>query len=380
MRVSRSLARGITLVEVLIVIAIIGLLVALISPAIQMAREAARRTQCTSNIRQVGIGLTSYHDIHHVFPPTVIWSPAGEPLGQGLFPPGMIDRMVRSASVGERDRAFGSWLPMLLPFLEESAVHSQFDFKAPMADPQNAVVRAVDLPILKCPTDSFNGPENNFQRIPAGGSPDRGYSRGNFALNMGTNDWCLIGNFENPYHTSGSCTDGFWVWGSDLKTNVRQVWGSGVGGINKSFAARDFPSGLSKMVAVDEIRAGVNPADPRGVWSLGLIGCSVTAGHGTYGTACGPNSTGDSPDAIANCKAARKLAGGASALAAMGMGCNPTLDEGASFLAGARSLHSGGINLLMLDGSAHFVVDDVDDSVWHNMHRRDNRAPIELPF
>jgi prepilin-type N-terminal cleavage/methylation domain-containing protein len=380
MYVSRSSVRGITLVEVLIVIAIIGLLASLSMPAIQLSREAARRSQCTSNIRQLGIGLTLYHDVRHVFPPTLVWSPAGEPLGNEMFPPGVIDRMLRSASATDRDRAYGSWLSMLLPHLEESALHSRMDFGAPMADPKNMGARATDLPVLKCPSDAFNGPENHFQRILPGGLPDLGYARANYAMNMGTNDWCLIGNFENPYHTSGSCTDGFWVTGSNLKTNVRQVWGSGIGGINKSFSARDFPSGLSKMVAIDEIRAGVNSADPRGVWALGFIGCSVTAGHGTYGTACGPNSVGPSPDAIANCTAARALAGGASALAALGMGCNPTIDEGAGFLAGARSLHVGGVNLLMLDGSVHFVVDQVDGSVWHNMHRRDNRVAIDLPF
>jgi prepilin-type processing-associated H-X9-DG protein len=199
-------------------------------------------------------------------------------------------------------------------------------------------------------------------------------------MNMGTNDWCLMGNFENPYRPNPTCTDGYWVYGSDLKTNVRAVWGSGIGGINKSFTSREFPSGTSRMVAFDEIRSGVNTADPRGAWALGFIGCSVTSGHGMFGTTSGPNSVGPEPDAIANCKAARALAGGAGGLAALGMGCNPTIDEGANIQAGARSMHPGGVNLLMLDGSAHFVENGVDAKVWHNMHRRDDRMPIELPF
>jgi prepilin-type processing-associated H-X9-DG protein len=176
------------------------------------------------------------------------------------------------------------------------------------------------------------------------------------------------------------CTDGFWIEGDNLKTNVRAVWGSGIGGTNKSLAFRAFPRGLTTMVAVDEIRAGVNSLDPRGVWALGFVGASTTAGHGIYRKCGRPNNPSIESDLVANCERVRALAGGSEALAAMGMGCKTWFTSSVSFEAGARSLHPGGVNLLMLGGSVHFVSDDVGEQVWHNMHRRDYKGQLDLPF
>jgi prepilin-type N-terminal cleavage/methylation domain-containing protein/prepilin-type processing-associated H-X9-DG protein len=376
----RSRHLAFTLIEVLIAIAIVGLLVSLSIPAIQAAREAARRTQCVSNLRQVGVGLTSYHDAHRVLPPMIVWNPPGEPLGEGMLGPGVIDRLVRETASGDGpDRAYANWLCMLLPFVEESSLASTIDFSVPIGHSKNKLARATELPVLKCPSDMYNGSENHYQRIPVFGSADEGYARNNYALNAGTNESCLMGNFDVSQLPDGKCTDGFWVDGNDLRT-VRRVWGSGIGGVNKSMAFREFPRGLSRMVAVDEIRAGVNGADPRGVWALGFVGASATAGHGIYRRAGNPNNPSPESDVVANCAKVRSLAGGADALAAMGMGCNPWRIPGSSFEAGARSVHPGGVNLLMLDGSAHFVIDEVDANMWHNMHRRDYRGPLELPF
>jgi len=69
--------RGFTLVELLVVIAIIGILVALLLPAIQAAREAARRTECVNNMKQIALALQNYHDTHLRFPPQAIWDANG---------------------------------------------------------------------------------------------------------------------------------------------------------------------------------------------------------------------------------------------------------------------------------------------------------------
>jgi len=94
--------RGFTLVELLVVIAIIGILVALLLPAIQAAREAARRTQCTNNLKQAALAVQNYHDTYKVFPP-------------GGFSGG--NRM--------------SWHVMVLPFIEQSTLYDRFNFNAP---------------------------------------------------------------------------------------------------------------------------------------------------------------------------------------------------------------------------------------------------------
>ena len=98
-------SRGFTLVELLVVIAIIGVLVALLLPAVQAAREAARRSQCANNLKQLGLALHNYHDTHLVFPPGVL----ANRLNQGLpSPPGRM-----------------SWMPLILPFIEQAPLHAQ---------------------------------------------------------------------------------------------------------------------------------------------------------------------------------------------------------------------------------------------------------------
>lgn len=378
---SRATHRGFTLVELLIVIAIIGLLVSLTVPAIQASRESARRSNCTSNLRQCGIALNSYHGVHRVLPPVVVWQPAGEPLGGGVLPPGTIDRRLRDdqPSTGP-DRAYAGWLCMLLPFVEESAVHAQMDFSVPIGEARNMRARSMDLALLKCPSDPYNGGDNHFQRFIAPDALDDGYARGNYAMNAGTNESCLMGDFSKTTQPFKTCTDGFWAEGSNLATNVRRVWGSGIGGVNTSMPFRAFPRGLTHMVALDEIRAGVNRFDPRGVWALGFVGASVTAGHGIYAHSGGPNNPSVESDVIANCAKVRSLAGGDGGLASMGMGCRTWPVDGASFEAGARSMHSNGVNILMLGGSVHFIDATIGPELWHNIHRRDYAGQLDLPF
>src|SRR5262245_45240345 len=109
MTVMKRTARGFTLVELLVVIAIIGILIALLLPAVQAAREAARRSQCMNNLRQMGLAMLNYEQSYKVFPPSDVMTP--DP-ATGL--------MTKSLSLSVHAR--------LLPFVEESSLRSLVNF------------------------------------------------------------------------------------------------------------------------------------------------------------------------------------------------------------------------------------------------------------
>jgi prepilin-type N-terminal cleavage/methylation domain-containing protein len=158
---------GFTLVELLVVIAIIGILIALLLPAVQAAREAARRGQCSNNIKQIGIALHNYHSAHN------------------CFPPGGLDYGWASTSGGPGEPANKlvknlNGLVLLLPFLEQQPLYNKYDFKqcaslaglagqtqsniissqrSPAGDPVtsgNAAIISQKLAVFMCPSDSYD--------------------------------------------------------------------------------------------------------------------------------------------------------------------------------------------------------------------------------
>jgi len=125
--------RGFSLVELLVVIAIIGALVALLLPAVQSAREAARRIQCQNNLRQMGLALLNYHDVH------------------GAFPIGCDDKRVNRHNPEGRQHA---WSATILPQLEQAPLWEQLDFQAGYDSVANAEAAKVVLPVYLCPSTS----------------------------------------------------------------------------------------------------------------------------------------------------------------------------------------------------------------------------------
>lgn len=371
--------RAFTTVELVVVVAIIAVLIALTLPAVQYAREAARTTQCLNNMRQIGIALHNYHEQHNALPPAVIWSgPPGEPLGGGQLTVGLFDRVALGlAPDSEPSRVHANWVIMLLPSLEQSGLYNQFDVRRPVSDPANEQARMTELPVMKCPTDSFGGAGNLYVRNWLAGTKSNSYARGNYALNIGPDRGCII-------DLSPNCDDGFAVDSIDLANANMRVWGTGVGGVNTSFSFADIEIGLANMVAVDEIRAGLHAVDPRGTWALGFPGASATARHGLFEgseDANGPNNQHPDADDIVGCTALHNRFG-SDEPTRLGMPCfvPPDPADEVNAQATARSMHTSGVHVLTAAGSAHFVSDNVNAEVWHRIHSRRDNGPVDAPF
>jgi prepilin-type N-terminal cleavage/methylation domain-containing protein len=132
---ARQRWRGFTLVELLVVIAIIGILVALLLPAVQAAREAARRMQCSNNCKQIGLALHNYHDVNKKFP-KIIWGVPDLPQYEtGVMPLPF----------------HHTWLTAILPYCEQSVLYDRINFRAPA---WGQVHIGTSLPMLRCPTDA----------------------------------------------------------------------------------------------------------------------------------------------------------------------------------------------------------------------------------
>jgi prepilin-type N-terminal cleavage/methylation domain-containing protein len=135
----RPSRRAFTLVELLVVIAIIGVLVALLLPAVQAAREAARRSSCSNNMKQLGIALHNYHDTHGRFPPESIWADG--------------------APSSWQPRNY-SWIALTLPFFEQQTLHNQINFSLPIWGQQTQTgqfIRSQKIQTLLCPSDRVLG-------------------------------------------------------------------------------------------------------------------------------------------------------------------------------------------------------------------------------
>ncbi len=147
---------GFTLIELLVVIAIIATLVAILLPAVQQAREAARRSTCKNNLKQIGIALHNYHDTHNVLPPGgIAWD---------------------SATYGG---SMWDWSAMILPFVEQSAVYDRLNVgnrkiwfgsgtESIMTDPASTSFVNVPLAMFRCPSDTGPGLTNNFNNTTSG--------------------------------------------------------------------------------------------------------------------------------------------------------------------------------------------------------------------
>jgi prepilin-type N-terminal cleavage/methylation domain-containing protein/prepilin-type processing-associated H-X9-DG protein len=174
----RAFHQGFTLVELLVVIAIIGVLVSLLLPAVQAAREAARRSQCMNNLRQIGLALHTYHDTFRLFPPSYLTVPGG---GGAMGPPDP-----------ENGDAGPGWtaLMLLLPQIEQANLYNSFDLGSPSWSAKNAAPSKQTVQTYLCP--SANHHPKTYQVVDDGGKALATFARSNYVAHAGREDlWDL---------------------------------------------------------------------------------------------------------------------------------------------------------------------------------------------
>ncbi|MEZ6125877.1 MAG: DUF1559 domain-containing protein [Planctomycetaceae bacterium] len=311
-----------TLIELLVVIAIIAILIALLLPAVQQAREAARRTQCKNNLKQIGLALHNYHDVYHLFPAGSYWN----------------NKDASGATYHQ-----GSLLTHLLPYIDQAPMFNQIPFDNPPASknindatlPGGSLMRTqFHVPAYICPSDTA-GP--NFNGV----STVQNYAGSKGASNAGS----PAGG--NPSGTP-PCADKY------LSFAKGQTSGSGVSGPfhrnGRSCHMRDVTDGLSNTIFVGEVRPECSN-HMRAGW------LQANNGQGMAGTLYPINldTCNDNPSS----------------------GCNWSNNWVEEF--GFRSRHVGGAQFLMGDGSVHFISENIDHTLYNSLGAKQDGQPVSFP-
>ncbi|SFJ50442.1 DUF1559 domain-containing protein [Planctomicrobium piriforme] len=327
MKKSSSTWSGFTLIELLVVIAIIAILIALLLPAVQQAREAARRSQCKNNLKQIGLAMQNYHDSYD------------------LFPIGGASDYLRAPLV--------SWQVRVLPYLDQAALYGQLDLAGTLpaasysAGNRSMVpyqiladgrqLRQVLLPTVRCPSDALGSVRNTW-------------ALGNYGASLGSQF-----TQSNRHPSAAACEpfNGFSEkttnWGDTQNTSLV----SGV--ISRAGAAigiRDILDGTSNTILVGEILPmcvyGDSTGYDFGSWSSSVSACNASAVTVTPINDFTPCSA---------LGAKRRTSYPTCAAYSVG---NATPESAWNFAFGFRSLHAGGAQFVLADGSVRFLSENID--------------------
>ncbi len=314
-----------TLVELLVVIAIIGILIGMLLPAVQQVREAARRTTCTNNLRQIGLAIHNYQSTFEHFPEGV---------------------NVKD-SIGMNATTF----VYILPYMEAGNIEAQWDYNRKADSNISAVENGI--PSYTCPSDDAAG------RICVTTAANRRFSRSNYVVSYGSSTMMADRGGEQIWRNhNGNNVD----WRND------GVFG---GGSKTTFAG--ISDGSSNVIIASEVLSGKDDdgtnagncastfcVDVRGVWSLFLPGSSWYTHLNT------PNSSAADAGPV----------GGAGRSWAVHEE-NPWMPvipggDYHEYHAAARSGHPGGVAVVFGDGHIDFVADNIDATTWANLGSRND--------
>jgi prepilin-type N-terminal cleavage/methylation domain-containing protein len=328
--------RGFTLIELLVVIAIIAILIALLLPAVQQAREAARRSQCRNNLKQIGVALHNYLQTFSVFPPSFC-----------------ADQDVNNGTTG------GEWSVQarLLPYLDQAGLQNLINFQGTYdgGDAASLKVRTTRIPGYLCPAENRDQP-----RLDSKGNPEH------YPVNYGFNG-------------------GIWnVW-----NNGTGQKGDGAFAPNSSFGPRDFTDGMSATLCFSEVKAFTpyvrdgsdgtsSPPAASGISGLSAGSFKKDSGH-TEWVDGRVHQTGFTTTYSPNAIVAVSGTGGSAADGDY-TSCREdrptTTCTGPTYAAvTSRSHHRGVVHSLLMDGSARAVNQNIDRQTWRNLgSRRDGNA------
>lgn len=327
-QVTRS--RAFTLVELLVVIAIIGILVSLLLPAVQAAREAARRSSCTNNLKQIGLALQLYHDSYLEFPPA------------GLY---RTDIVSDSFSAQAR----------LLPFLEQANLQNLIDWSKSYA--QQPSVAAVRVPTYQCPSEV----NSRLRPDPQPGLPNFAHYPLNYGVNVGT--WFVF----DPRSQMGG--DGFVV------PNMRTDMGSLLDGTSNTLAFAEVKAFQPYLRdgANPNVPGAMAPQAPINVSSLGGT-LKVDSGH-TEWVDSRSHQTGVTATFTPNTKVLFTTAGREYDIDFSSSREGKTLTNVTYAAVTSRSYHPHGVNGLLADGSVRFINNTIELPVWRAMATRAGNEP-----
>jgi prepilin-type N-terminal cleavage/methylation domain-containing protein/prepilin-type processing-associated H-X9-DG protein len=353
--------RGFTLIELLVVIAIIAVLIALLLPAVQAAREAARRSQCVNNMKQIGLALHNYHSTHDVFP-----------LGASLnmYTPGnYVAKQCWSAQA------------LLLPQMEQNAVYNASNFYFGV-DTQTGSTSYV------CNSTAF------MTRIAAYTCPS---DPNNSGINWNQNNVTVFFPCVCNYFACVGTTANFTSTGNPSVATLSDHPTTGLFGYQVCYGIRNCTDGSSNTIAFAESTVG-NPNPQTRAKNVGLTSVNIPAAALIQDASSNPTAT---LQGLAACDAAWNT-GGVGLYGVRGlcwgygnMGftmfntiarpnsianwtfCGNTFSTAIPTYSEADSQHPGGINVLMGDGSVKFIKDSINQQTWFALGTKANGEVID---